>query len=120
MEIEEQEIICVGCPLGCRIEASISGDGKVSVIGGNQCKKWLKYALDEIKSPVRILTTTLLVEGAGRPLPVRSSKPVPKSMVKDCVQALAKIRVKTPVKIGQVIVPNVCGTEADLISSSNL
>ena len=117
--MEEREVICIGCPMGCRVKVSVGSDGEVSIIGGNECKKGLKYVIDEVKSPVRMLTMTLLVEGNRSLLPVKASRPVPKSIIKDCVRALAKIKVKPPVKIGQVIVPNVCGTDADLVSSSN-
>ena len=116
----EQEIICIVCPIGCRVKANVSREGEVSILSGNQCKKGEKYITDEVKLSVRVLTTTLPVEGNGGLLPVRTNQPIPKSKLRDCMYALAKMKVKPPVTIGQVIIPNICDTGADLISTGSL
>ena len=106
--------------MGCHVKVSVGNQGEVNILGGNQCKKGGRYIIDEAKLPVRVLTTTLLVEGNGGLLPVRTSKPIPKSILMDCMYVLAKTKVKPPVKIGQVIMPNICETGADLVSSGIL
>ena len=57
-----KEIICTVCPRGCRI--MVQGDGdKVLSAEGYGCKRGLEYAGTEYAHPVRILTTTVLVDG---------------------------------------------------------
>ena len=116
----EQVIICIGCPMGCHVRVSVGEQGEVEILGGNECKRGEKYIIDEARLPVRVLTTTLLVEGNDGLLPVRTNRPIPKSALKDCMYTLARARVKPPVRLGQVLLPDVCGTGADLIASGEL
>jgi CxxC motif-containing protein len=116
----EQEIICTGCPLGCRVALKISDDGEIESMIGNQCKEGKKYVTAEFKSPVRTFTATVLVEGGSRLLPVRTDMPVPKSKLKELMYAIAKVRVKQPIRAGQEIIPNILGTGANLIATGSL
>jgi CxxC motif-containing protein len=117
----EEMIVCVGCPLGCRTTLRIDRHGDVVKITGYKCKEGRQYVLREHRSPVRIFTATVLTEKSARPLlPVRTDKPILKSKLKEAVFALARFRAKPPVKIGQVIVPNLLNTGADLIATDDL
>ena len=117
----EHEVICIGCPMACRVKLGISEDGKLLWVSNNECKEGKKYAVNEFRSPVRILTTTLLTQtGSQRLLPVRSSKAIPKSALKDCVKALGDVRVSPPIQLGDVIVSNILNTGADLIATDEL
>ena len=116
----EQEIICIGCPLGCRVTLKLSAGGEIESMIGNQCKEGKKYVTDEFKSPSRVFTATVFVEGGGRLLPVRTDRPVPKSRLKELTPAIAGVRVKQPVKLGQEIIHNVLGTGANLIATGSI
>jgi CxxC motif-containing protein len=118
----EQEIICIGCPLGCRVALRVSEGGEVRKVSGNKCKEGREYAIGEYRSPVRVLTATVLTEGGGVRvlLPVRTSRPIRKEMLRRCMGVLCSIRVKPPIRMGEVIVRNLGGTGADLISADNL
>lgn len=37
--MRDQNLTCIGCPLGCSISVSLSDNGEVSEITGNTCKK---------------------------------------------------------------------------------
>jgi CxxC motif-containing protein len=115
-----QEIICIGCPLGCHVTVKVSDKGEIESLTGNQCKGGKEYVNAEFRSPVRVLTATVMTEGGGRLLPVRTDKLVPKTQLKELIKAIARVRVEPPVKIGQVIIPNILGTGANLIASSSL
>ena len=116
----KKEIICTVCPRGCHI--MVEGDGeKVLTAEGYSCKRGLEYANTEYAHPVRILTT--LVKIAGVPndlLPVRSSQPVPKEKLFDCMDVIRGTTVKLPVKRYDVIVPNICGTGVDIVATKTL
>jgi len=116
----EQEIVCIGCPLGCHVTLSISDDGEVEGMTGYKCKEGRKFVIGEFVSPVRVFTATVLIEAKGGLLPVRTDKPVLKSKLKEIMYFIAKVRVKPPVRIGQEIVHNVLGTGANLVSTGIL
>ena len=118
----ESEIICIGCPLGCRIKLIINDKGKITDITDYQCKVGQKYAQEEFKTPARTLTTTVLTDASSERvlLPVRTNKPIHKEKLRESMQLLPKIRVKPPIRMGQVIIPNILDTGADLVSSDEL
>ena len=63
----KKEIICTVCPRGCHI--MVEGDGKnVVSMDGYGCKRGVTYAEAEYSNPVRILTTTVKVEGKANEL----------------------------------------------------
>ena len=116
----EQVLICIGCPLGCNVTLTIGDKGEIENATGNQCKEGKDYAVAECRAPVRVFTATLLTEGSGRLLPVRTDKPVHRKELKEITKALAKVKVGPPVKVGQIIIPNILGTGANLIATGNL
>jgi CxxC motif-containing protein len=115
-----RELICIGCPMGCRLNVALEGD-KFLAVTGNSCHKGVDYARNECTNPTRMFTTTVIIRGAMYPLlSVRTTKPVPKAMVKKCVDYLRRVRVETPVKAGQVIMKNILNTKADIIATKDL
>ncbi len=117
-----EEIICIECPLACRvgIEMNEAGD-KVLRVLNFQCQQGKGYALQECKSPLRILTATVKTEGSVRRLlPVRTRGPVPKGSLKDCMGLLAGIRVKPPLTLGEVILADILGSGVDLVCCDDL
>lgn len=118
---KESEIICVVCPLACRVIVNIDEEGNVINVTDNQCKEGKEYAINECKFPGRVLTTTVLTESSGcKLLPVRSDKLIPKNRLLECAHFLAKARVKPPVKIGKIIVRNIAGTGVNMLSTGEL
>ena len=60
----EKEIICTVCPRGCHIQ--VEGEREtVRQVTGYICKRGLEYATAEFTHPVRILTTTVKLDGEG-------------------------------------------------------
>lgn len=117
----EKVIICVGCPLGCEITLTLNDNGEVSKVSGNSCQEGKAYALEEYMNPVRVLTATVRTENSIRPLlPVKTSKPILKNKLKPGMSVLAKVKVKPPVKIGEVIMANFLETDADVVATDNL
>ena len=115
--MEKFEVICLVCPLACNITLTIEGEDIVDVTG-LKCKKGKEYALQEYKSPQRILTATVKTTDKNKPLlPVRTTAPIPKKLLIFCMKILAQKKVNPPVKIGQVIVENIMDTGADIIAT---
>lgn len=117
----EEKIICVGCPLGCEVTLTIEGQGEITGYSGNACKEGKEYTSEEYRNPVRVLTTTIPTENSSQPLlPVRTGKPILKTMLKQGALELARVRVKPPIKIGDIIVSNLLHTGVDVVAGSDL
>lgn len=115
----KRDLVCVACPLGCPITVEYEGTEVFSVTG-NTCKRGDAYARTEVVNPTRSLATSVKVNGGVHPVvPVRSSQPVPKSMMFDCMKVINAASVDAPVRIGQVIIPNILDTGADIIATNN-
>jgi CxxC motif-containing protein len=116
----QEKIICVGCPMGCLVALTIE-NGEVTDIEGNRCKQGEKYTVEEYRNPVRTLTTTLLTQESSQSLlPVRTSVPVPKTKMISVAAVLAGIKVRPPVRTGEVITSRPAGIEADIIATADL
>lgn len=116
-----ETVICIGCPMGCEVKLSIGDKGEIIGVSGNKCKEGRAYAPQEYKNPVRVLTATLRTVNSRQPLlPVRTSKPILKKLLTQSMPFLAKVVVKAPVKIGQVVVPNLLNTGIDVIATDDL
>ncbi len=113
--------LCIGCPLGCRLEVDESPTGDILEVRGFSCRKGEQYAIQEHTDPTRLVTTTVAIDGARWPrLPVRTLDPVPKGRVGDVCRVLAEVRLQAPVHIGQVIVADVLGTGTDVVATRDL
>ena len=115
----QKEIICTICPIGCII--SVEGEGEdITSIKGYSCNRGIEYGKNEFAHPVRILTTTVKVADSNLLLPVRSSKPIPKELIMECMGEIKKIEVSAKVKRYDVIIPNICGSSADIVATGSL
>lgn len=116
----KKEVICTVCPIGCRI--SVEGEGqRIDSVTGHTCKRGETYARNEFAHPVRILTSTVKTGDERNPLlPVRSSAPVPKEKLMDCMEEIRKVCVTAPVKRYEVIIPDVCGLGIDIVATGCL
>lgn len=118
--MDKKEIICVACPVGCRIEIKASGD-EIKNISGNQCEQGRKYAREEFKNPTRILPTTVRVNQGELPLvSVKTANPIPKNKLLPAMEELARIEIEAPVKCGDVIVENVVNTGVSVVATNNV
>lgn len=111
----EKTMTCIVCPLGCQIFVASGG------ISGHRCPRGKEWAQKETTNPVRMLTTTVaLEEGELELLPVRTESPVPKRMLMDCLRHTKSLRVKAPVKVGQVICADLAGTGVSLRAARSI
>lgn len=114
---ENKVITCIECPVGCEITVALDGD-KVLSVEGNGCPRGKMYASSEVVCPVRVLTTTVKVEGGGV-LPVKTDKPVKKDMLFYVMQKINAVTVEKNTKIGDVIVRNIID-DVNLIATDSV
>ena len=118
--MEERQLTCIGCPMGCQVTVTID-QGEVKTVTGNTCKRGEIYARKEVVDPTRIVTSTVRVTGGTEPVvSCKTASDIPKGKIFDCCRELAKVEVAAPVKIGDVLLKNVCGTGVDIVATRDL
>ena len=116
----ERKLICVQCPIGCHLTVTYDGVHE-PVVTGNTCKRGEIYGRKEVTAPERTVTSTVKVEGGeGVLVPVRTRGDIPKGKIWECMAAIRQAKVKAPVKLGDVVIPNVAGTGVDVVASKTV
>ena len=64
--MEERNLTCIGCPLGCALKVTI--DGENVTVTGNTCKRGADYGAKEVTHPMRIVTSTVCVKNGTIPM----------------------------------------------------
>ena len=113
-----RELTCIVCPKGCQLKVELEGK-KVLSVTGNTCKRGVTYAETECIAPMRTLTTTAAVEGGGV-VPVKTDKTIPKELLFDAMKEVNAVRVKRDAKLGDVIIENLLGTGANVVTTRNV
>jgi CxxC motif-containing protein len=115
-----KKVTCIICPIGCEIEVDCT-EKDIKNVEGNQCKKGIKYAREEVICPMRTLTTTLQVRNGNLPLvSVKTNPPVPKEKIFDVMDELARIVVKAPINVGDVLVKKILGLDVDVVATKKI
>ncbi len=115
-----EKLVCIVCPNGCEIEVRLDG-GKIKSIQGNLCPRGIDYVRKELLSPQRNIASTIEVSGGVIPLvSVKSSKEVPKNRIMDVMDAIAGVRVRAPIKVGDILVEDAAGTGVDILATKNV
>lgn len=119
--MDEKEITCIVCPIGCKILVKTDGKKHCEILSGNKCKRGIEYARSEALDPRRVLTSSVKVKNGEWPLvSVKSSKPVPKPILFEVLEKIKTVSVRAPVKRGQKIVQNVKGQNIDIIATKTV
>ena len=113
------ELICICCPLGCRMNVEKTENGWA--VSGNTCKRGEAYAIAEMTAPERMVTSSVKIEGGDcAMLSVKTDKPIAKNLIFDALNLLKTVTAVAPVKIGDVILENVLNTGVNFVSSRNV
>ena len=84
--MREQNLTCIGCPLGCSISVSLSDNGEVSEITGNTCKNGEEYARKEVTNPSRVVTSIVKINnGDVNMVSVKTAEDIQKGKIFDCM-----------------------------------
>lgn len=100
------------------MKVTLSDEGKVEGVEGNFCKRGVTYANDECTNPKRTVTSTVRCK-SGAVVAVKTDSTVPKGMMFDVMAEINRAVADDGVKIGDVIIENVCGTGANVVATAN-
>ena len=112
-----KELICINCPLGCHLSVDDKDVANIKVTG-NTCPRGVTYAVSEVTEPKRMVTSSVPVTGSNvKRVSVKTSAPIPKNKIFDCLKEIKNIRATAPVAIGDVLLSNVCDSGADIVAT---
>jgi len=115
----EKQLICIVCPVGCRLTAAGTPDDLT--VSGGKCKKGDAYARDELTNPVRMVCTTVRITGGIHGvLPVKTDKPIPDRYKLDAVKAVSGLVLASPVKMGDVVLADLFGTGVNMVAERDM
>ena len=103
-----RELTCIVCPVGCSLKVELDNSEVVSV-SGNTCPRGEKYAKNECTNPQRTVTSTIKCSD-GSVVSVKTDDTIPKEKVFECMKIINKTKVDLPVRVGDVIIENVFGS----------
>ena len=117
--MEERNLTCIGCPLGCALKVTINGENVT--VTGNTCKRGSDYAAKEVTHPTRIVTSTVCVRGSSIPMvSVKTAQDIPKEKIFEIMKYINALTVTAPVHIGDVLLKDIAGTGVDLIATKEV
>lgn len=112
-----REMTCIVCPNGCRLTVTCHGE-ELSVTG-NLCKKGEQFAREEMTHPMRTISSTVATGFPHFPrLPVKTREAIPKEDIFKAMARINKVLVTRKVRVGDVIIPRVCGT--DIVATEDI
>lgn len=115
----KNELICIVCPMGCRLQ--ISGNLENIEVSGNKCKRGIQYATEELTNPTRMICSTVKISGGiHKVIPVKTDKPIPEKHKLEVMELLKDVELKSPVKMGDVVVPNIFNTGINIVATRNM
>ena len=118
-----KELICVICPIGCQLQAEIQEGQEPTVtdVIGNLCDKGPEWARQEIVNPMRTIASSVLVEQGDFPLvSVRTDSPISLKSIFHVMREIKAVKLKAPVKIGEIVIKNVAGLPCNIIATRDV
>jgi len=115
----QKELICINCPNGCHL--TVTGSGTKIKVTGNKCPKGLKYGIEEVTAPKRIVTAIVKVKNKEHTyLPVKSSQPVLKKNIIKLLKKIYSMETELPVKRGEILIKNYDNSGIDIIFTRSM
>lgn len=112
------ELTCITCPKGCRLKVDKENDFAVT---GNSCPRGAEYGRNELKNPVRVITSTVKTTSDEHPrCPVKTNGAIPKGEMFEAMALLDDIKLDTPIKVGDVIIEDIFHTGIDVVACKNI
>lgn len=111
-----RELTCIICPRGCTLTVELEGR-KIQSVTGNSCPRGLQYAESECLNPQRTVTSTIRCED-GRPVAVKTDRPIPKEKVFECMKMINSVTAPLPISIGDVMIKDVFGS--NVVATENV
>lgn len=115
-----KEFVCICCPMGCHLKVDDSNKDNI-IVTGNTCNRGKIYGINEVTAPKRMVTSSVKVKnGKDLVVSVKTKEAIDKKLIFDVLEALKGVELEAPVRIGDVVIKNVCGSNIDVVASRNV
>lgn len=110
---------CKVCPIGCELIITESPDDPSGIkVEGNSCNRGRDFGIQVTTTPMKVLTgKVILIKGGMKHLPVKTTGPVPKNKVEDCLRIINSTEISAPVNKGDIIIKNILGLGVDVVAA---
>lgn len=135
------------CPVGCEIDVTLqshnggrnvndgakavstgdarenpaSDDSIILEIEGANCTRGREYVENELKNPMRCVTSSVRVNGGTLPITsVRLTSLIPRDKMAQVIAELHHVTLEAPVTIGQVVISDILGLGACVIVTKSV
>lgn len=121
----EKKMICISCPIGCHLTVSYDENEVVThkniQVKDNKCPRGIIYGKEEILAPKRVVTATCAIDSElmGR-IPVKSTGAILKEEINGLLEELYRLKLKSPVKMGDVIISDYHDSGIDIVICRSL
>ena len=115
-----RKLICIMCPIGCEIQVTIQ-DKEVIEVKGNLCPRGKDWAIKEVRSPQRtVISVVKVIDGELPVVPVKTTRPIPKDKIHELMREIAKVTIRAPVSLGQVILEKPLGLDVAVVATREI
>jgi CxxC motif-containing protein len=121
----KKEIICISCPIGCHLSVEFDENTVLTreniLVQNNRCARGEIYGREEILSPKRVVTATCSVDSELMSrIPVKTTGPLLRGLINELLEELYKVKIQTPVTLGDVIIEDYKNTGINVICTRTL
>ena len=118
--IENRNLICIGCPLGCQLKICVN-NGEIETITGYTCKRGEAYGRKEVTNPTRVVTSIVPVANRERVMvPLKTKTDIPKGKIMETMKELKDFKATAPIHIGDVLIENIAGTGIEIVATKEV
>lgn len=123
---ETLQFNCTTCPSECLLTVEVERDAdgavvEVRSVTGNSCPRGDTFVHQELTCPMRVLTTTVAVSGGDEALlPARTTEAIPLELHAQAMNLIRGLVVEAPIRMGDVILPNLLDTNINLVASMDV
>ncbi len=113
-----RELTCVVCPNGCPLRITCTDDNppQVTSVEGHLCPRGIRWARQEVETPMRTIASSVLVTGGTVPLAsVRTDRPIPLEKIPEVMEEIRSLVLPAPLDLGDVVLEGVAGTDCAVI-----
>jgi len=115
-----REMVCIACPIGCRLSVERAEGDAVSVVG-NRCPKGEVYGREELLSPRRLVTAVVRTDSEDFPCaPVRTSRPLERELLAELLRELYGRTASLPIRAGDVCLEDFKATGVRVVFTRTL
>lgn len=105
------KLTCIMCPVGCNL--TVKKLKNEIIVTGNGCPRGETFGKSEAINPTRIVTS--IIPYKDRTVSVKTTNPIPKNKIIECLNEIRNVKLNPPVRMGQVVIKNVCGTGESVV-----